>query len=309
MYPFKFPDYELSPNVEKGCHALAIDDERLTFHPMMWDERREDPRSGHIEQVWFAGVHSNVGGGYPKQGMSLVTLDWMMHRAEEKGLVFVNSERERYRHLQNVHDKLYDSRSGLATYYRYAPRDIDKTCREFGIEPKVHVSVMERIAIGTQDYAPGNLPAGFTIATTDPNSTALIENAEKLEEIRAALGPWSASEGVSRWITVRKHIYLAFLALTAIIVTIAARHRIASNHTETWVPDSWDAMLMWLANLVPFGGALYEFLVRPFLIYWYYALLALLLFALFYALRELFKQKLHNAFANYWRRKIPAPWW
>jgi len=76
IYPFMFPDYVLSARVEKGCHAVSIDDERHTFHPMMWDERGQEASSRpHVEQVWFTGVHSNVGGGYPKQGISLVALD------------------------------------------------------------------------------------------------------------------------------------------------------------------------------------------------------------------------------------------
>jgi hypothetical protein len=68
IYRFKFRDHKLSKLVKHACHALAIDDERHSFHPILWDEREED--TGRIEQVWFAGAHSNVGGGYPKPGMS-----------------------------------------------------------------------------------------------------------------------------------------------------------------------------------------------------------------------------------------------
>src|SRR5438045_4213550 len=74
-----------------------------------------------IEQVWFAGVHSNVGGGYPRHGMSLVTLDWMMSRAEAAGLRFNAEERELYRGHVAVNDKLYDSRAGAGTFYRWLP--------------------------------------------------------------------------------------------------------------------------------------------------------------------------------------------
>ena len=47
-----------------------------------------------MEQVWFAGVHSNIGGGYPKQGMSLVPLDWetVLSSAERTGRVLVVHE-------------------------------------------------------------------------------------------------------------------------------------------------------------------------------------------------------------------------
>ena len=65
IYPIHFPDYTLSNKVRKACHALSVDDERLTFHPVLWDESGETDTT-RIEQVWFPGVHSDVGGGYPQ---------------------------------------------------------------------------------------------------------------------------------------------------------------------------------------------------------------------------------------------------
>ena len=72
--------------VQRACHALAIDDQRQSFHPLIWKETPED--LSRISQVWFAGAHSNVGGGYPKQGMSLVALDWLLTQAEQAGAPF-----------------------------------------------------------------------------------------------------------------------------------------------------------------------------------------------------------------------------
>ena len=65
FHRFKFPDQKLSERIDCAYHALAIDEARAAFEPRLWES---DPR---VHQVWFAGVHSNVGGGYPKQGMSL----------------------------------------------------------------------------------------------------------------------------------------------------------------------------------------------------------------------------------------------
>ena len=53
---------------------------RESFTPLLWEEDPQD--RARIQQVWFAGAHSNVGGGYPKQGMSLVALDWLLSQAE-----------------------------------------------------------------------------------------------------------------------------------------------------------------------------------------------------------------------------------
>ncbi len=72
FFKFAFDDQNLGARVKCGVHALAIDDERRTFHPILWNDRKG------VEQVWFSGAHSNVGGGYPKQEMSYLTLEWML---------------------------------------------------------------------------------------------------------------------------------------------------------------------------------------------------------------------------------------
>jgi uncharacterized protein (DUF2235 family) len=167
IYPFKFPNLQLSDRVERAAHALAIDDERKSFHPLLWDESTSDAqRRETLQQVWFAGAHSNVGGGYPKQGMSLVALDWMMSQAESAGLRFVAADREFYHHHATVDDKLYDPRAGLGVFYRWEPRDIARLCARSQVQPKIHVSVMERVAHGTDDYCPGNLPTDATVVAT-----------------------------------------------------------------------------------------------------------------------------------------------
>ena len=66
-----------------------------------------------IEQVWFAGVHSDVGGGYPRQGLALIALDWMMQKAEARGLRFIESVRRSYVECRNTSDKSHDSRNRM----------------------------------------------------------------------------------------------------------------------------------------------------------------------------------------------------
>jgi Uncharacterized alpha/beta hydrolase domain (DUF2235) len=78
-----------------------------------------------ISQVWFVGVHADVGGGYPQNGLAYVTLDWMLDRAENYGLRYFPGQRAQQIDPQvNPDDKLNDSRKGLAAYYRYKPRNI-----------------------------------------------------------------------------------------------------------------------------------------------------------------------------------------
>jgi uncharacterized protein (DUF2235 family) len=82
-------DHDYNAGIQRAAHAIAIDDQRATFHPLMFSEP-QDPNAGtpnaKVVQVWFAGMHSNVGGSYPKDELSLVPLVWMMEQAE-KGII------------------------------------------------------------------------------------------------------------------------------------------------------------------------------------------------------------------------------
>ena len=171
MYAFKFPDRTLNGSVGHACHALALDEQRESFAPVLWNElQTEHPE--RIEQVWFSGVHSNVGGGYPRQGMSLVALDWIMSKAEEHGLRFVPAERLLYRYHADVDDKMYDSRAGFGVFYRWQPRDVQRLCEANGVPPRIHRSVFERIARNTEGYAPGSLPADAAVISTIASSAS-----------------------------------------------------------------------------------------------------------------------------------------
>ena len=77
--------------------------------------------------MWFAGVHSNVGGGYPDDSLANVSLSWMLAEAEAADLTFKKTPKadpDALISTDSAKDKdgrLYDSRSGLGGYYRYSP--------------------------------------------------------------------------------------------------------------------------------------------------------------------------------------------
>jgi uncharacterized protein (DUF2235 family) len=173
FYPHRFPDQNLSPLVDRVCHAIAIDDERHTFQPVLWNEAGEAPE--RITQVWFAGMHSNVGGGYPDDDLAGVPLRWMLGEAEGQGLCFAKDSLNEARHRAEPLGRMYDSRSGLGVYYRYNPRQIAVLCDDddAGVkikEPKIHRAVFERIAEDTTGYAPAGLPPGYRVVD-DPGVT------------------------------------------------------------------------------------------------------------------------------------------
>lgn len=90
--PFKtkFHDTQMAPNVKNGFHALSIDDERKSFHPTLWNERKKKDDQV-IEQVWFRGVHTDVGGGYKQRGLSDTSLKWMLDRVVPLGLMLYDN--------------------------------------------------------------------------------------------------------------------------------------------------------------------------------------------------------------------------
>lgn len=81
---WKFHDVKLSTSVDNAFQALAVDEHRKPFTPAIWEQQPEANQVGQrLEQLWFAGVHSDVGGGYPETGLSDLALIWMFNRAIE----------------------------------------------------------------------------------------------------------------------------------------------------------------------------------------------------------------------------------
>jgi uncharacterized protein (DUF2235 family) len=83
----EFHDVDLSSRINNAFQALAIDERRRAFEPSIW-RKQDGVCCQRLEQVWFSGVHSNVGGGYRDTGLSDIALRWMMDRAGECGLEF-----------------------------------------------------------------------------------------------------------------------------------------------------------------------------------------------------------------------------
>ena len=130
-------------------------------------------------------MHSDVGGGYPDESLSYVSLLWMMEEAEEAGLRTLKVIKDRFVALASSAGPIHDSRKGMAAYYRYQPRKIAAWLhpvdeRTLGLRDpaiagadgkpqgllrsvKVHESVIARIACGTDRYAPITLPETFEI--------------------------------------------------------------------------------------------------------------------------------------------------
>jgi len=149
-----FHNPSLSTLVENACQALAIDERRGPFQPSLWVE---DNGCSHVQQVWFAGAHSNVGGGCPDQGISDVALEWMLKRACECGLIIDDKYGQKKIQPAPLAEAVdsYSMGYRLLEKLRVPPyvRPIGTT----GIGEMIHESVLERIRDTRQRYRPTNL--------------------------------------------------------------------------------------------------------------------------------------------------------
>ena len=83
-----FHNHELGAAVKHGYQALALNESRVAYKPVLWDSTRDVP--GHVEQMWFPGTHGDVGGqlgGFEAaRPLANIPLVWLLARAEESGL-------------------------------------------------------------------------------------------------------------------------------------------------------------------------------------------------------------------------------
>jgi uncharacterized protein (DUF2235 family) len=208
IWPLSLPDMKLSKWVERACHALSLDDERTTFHPLVWNEMEEAAkvRNGEVKvanrliQVWFAGMHANVGGGYFDDSLAFVPLAWIMKEAKAAQLAFIEREFKAIQDSGSAFGKIYDSRADVGTFYRYDPRRIDVPRAAKGnplLRPKVHESVVFRMAAGFDGYAPLTVPDVAQILAEDGSVTPFSGFQNELRKRKVGLiKPDRAGAGV-----------------------------------------------------------------------------------------------------------------
>jgi uncharacterized protein (DUF2235 family) len=148
----RFHDRIVSSDVEQACHAVAIDECRRLFQPTLFQQGATGAQRGQvIEQAWFAGVHSNVGGGYEDHGLSDLALHWMAARAAHCGLDLDEGWRGRLR--PDPFGELRDSRSCLYALMGSAARPMGAQARGF---ERIHRSAVDRMERDPGKYEPAN---------------------------------------------------------------------------------------------------------------------------------------------------------
>jgi uncharacterized protein (DUF2235 family) len=211
IWPMSFRNQVLSGKVDAARHALALDDDRRTFHPVRFDRSTET--SDRIQEVWFAGAHSDVGGGYPDGELSLVPLAWVADGAREAGLRFDGGVIEAFADHASSIGPRHDPRRGMAMFYRYAPRPIEDGAR-WGGAPVVHPGVAERMLWGNEGYAPLTLPATARELCADGRHEAMADCRLPLTPAPAML------DSVADAIWWRQVFYFVQLLLVVLLVLL-----------------------------------------------------------------------------------------
>ncbi len=187
---------ETNTSVQSIRHAVAIDERRTMFRPQLWPLdvsflrnrfNPDDATPQDAKEVWFAGVHGDVGGGYPEAESALakLPLHWMIEETKAEGLSFktrtvnelvLGTREDRDYTRPDPLGRKHSSMKPLWALVEFVPRRKPANSTRpslFGIslglfEPRhipegasVHRSVVDRIKGG--DYAPPNLPDNYTI--------------------------------------------------------------------------------------------------------------------------------------------------
>ncbi len=148
----KFHDTCLNSEVSFGYQAISIDEKRKDFPICMWNE--SDSAGPFIEQVWFAGVHSDVGGWYNERGLSNITMQWMLQKAKSAGLDIDDALVATMPGDHN--DKIHESYSGFWKFRGSRARKIPEGAL-------IHKSVIDRVNNPANKYKPKNLPDDYSV--------------------------------------------------------------------------------------------------------------------------------------------------
>jgi uncharacterized protein (DUF2235 family) len=281
VWPLNLPARELGKHVDKACHALALDDERQTFHPLLWNEKNEPtvwraPKGSHeigkiaderVSQVWFSGMHSNVGGGYPDDGMAYEPLCWIAEQAADdsnsRGLLLKSGTLEEWKQRCSPSAPMSDSRSGVGAYYRYLPRLVSGLAKdqEHEVEidrPKIHASVLQRIKARIDGYAPIVLPNNYVV-TDGKNIFELpaetLEPEYVVETSHQAKERFAHQEQVWDAVWYRRIAYFLTVGVTIATVSLVLLPDSINARILPWAFPTVSGTIALLAGMLPAAAA------------------------------------------------------
>jgi len=293
LWPLELPTHTLPRDrVSRACQALALDEERTTFHPELWNEgdvatwevdqsKERYIRDEQLSQVWFAGVHSNIGGGYPDDSLAYIPFVWMITEAQRCGLKFKSdaaqppapvADPDTFKNAISRRDKdgrIYDPRAGLGAYYRYGPRKLELLCNaNYGKtkgeddtviipRPKIHESAFRRIGNRAHAYAPVGLPRTYDVVR-EADGAILTPSQFGLEQEQEAKARGDAQEHVWNDIWKRRIVYFATVGATLWLLVFPL---VSAARPE----DEFTSPVRWISDLIRIVGAFLPGFLKPWI--------------------------------------------
>ncbi|MBT6095347.1 MAG: DUF2235 domain-containing protein [Rhodospirillaceae bacterium] len=197
---WRFHDTNLGANVSTARHAMAVDEVRSSFTITRWANAQAHPDA---KELWFPGVHSDVGGGYAETGLSDVALQWMMEESASTGLCFRPGVEAGIH--PNPIAAMHNSYKGAFAKLRSRPRNVNAMVTSEG--GSFHASTLARQQASPIAYPPyhpttilevGERHEVDGFADTHWNATGLYLEAGH-EYTFSAAGEWQDSKDNCDW--------------------------------------------------------------------------------------------------------------
>lgn len=144
---YRFHEVGLNDDIANVAHALAIDERRRPFAPSLYEL---PPKwTGRLDQAWFTGVHSNIGGGYDPDGLANEALHWILGEARYHGLELDWS-------YLNFFEPHYDSKlqNSMSAMYKVMGPIVREIGRHSPRGECLHASVQQRVQDPSCNYRP-----------------------------------------------------------------------------------------------------------------------------------------------------------
>lgn len=201
-----FENGTLNPRICRAVHIVSLDEDRVAFEPTLIN--RDTNNSERITEIWFPGVHSDIGGGYWHDGLSDVSLTYMIEKCRESLNEKINiadsksdeitnllEEQGEILKLLNVDDVLiHPNVTGMVHRHttgsgKFYPKDLRKVCvwdddrplRPSECRPLVHHSVKSRFDLVAEYRPPALRGVEFDLMLSD-NTTVQISGISGLRE-------------------------------------------------------------------------------------------------------------------------------
>lgn len=149
-HKYDYHDVGLNQHIENAYQALAIDERRKPFKPSVW--KLDQHWQGQLKQVWFAGVHSNVGGSYSPDGLANEALHWIVEQAEKLSL---EVDSQYLKHFTPCFNSVLND--SMTPAYRIMGPFVREIGRPTTGKECIHQSVLDRLAYPACRYHPENL--------------------------------------------------------------------------------------------------------------------------------------------------------